>query len=169
MSGAPFAGGPGSLPADHPPLTSAKAPPVVKNTSGELKFEVPPGWTEGTPNAFSMVAFKVAEGDKKVDITVSAAGGDWHSNVDRWRGQIGLPAIDQAELAKVAQKIETFGTRGDYVELVGPASAEKPRTILGVRADAGENTWFVKLIGDSELAAREKAHFEAFVKSLKLP
>ncbi len=109
-----------------------------------------------------------------MDITVSSAGGDLHSNVNRWRGQIGLAPVDRAELAKTAQKIDTFGTSGDYVELVGPESADKHiadkrRTILGVRADAGEGTWFVKLIGDSELAAREKSNFEAFVKSLKLP
>jgi hypothetical protein len=179
MSGAPFAGGAGGLPADHPPLTSAPQTSVPqaaagprgapKNTSGELKFEVPPGWKEGAANAFSMVAYKVTDGAKQVDITVSAAGGDVLSNVNRWRGQVGLSPIDQAELAKTGRKIETFGTSGDYVELVAPPGAAQRRTILGVRAEAGGNTWFVKLIGDSELAAHEKSNFEAFVKSLKLP
>jgi len=178
MTGAPFASGAANLPADHPPLTGAPAASAAnsagsrgapKDARGELKFEVPQGWSEAAANAFSMVAFRVAEGGKQVDITVSAAGGDLLSNVNRWRGQVGLQPVDETELGKFGHKIETFGTSGDYVELVGPASAEKRRTILGVRADAGGATWFVKLIGDSELAEREKSHFEAFVKSLRLP
>jgi hypothetical protein len=174
LGGAPFApfasGASAPLPADHPPISSPKAPAAAKSSSsGDLRYEAPASWTAGTPNAFSLAAFKVTDGSKKVDITVSSAGGDLHANVNRWRGQIGLPPVDRAELAKTAQKIDTLGTSGDYVELIGPESAAERRTILGVRADAGGGTWFVKLIGDSELAAREKSNFEAFVKSLKLP
>jgi hypothetical protein len=104
-----------------------------------------------------------------VEITVSSAGGDLLANVNRWRGQIGLPPIGTAELTEVVESIDTLGVSGAYVELTGPASAAKRETILGVRADAGGQTWFVKLKGDADLAQREKARFEAFVKSLKLP
>jgi len=171
MSGAPFAGGGSApLPADHPPIAGPTTSAAPKSSAGgKLRYEAPASWTAGTPNAFSLAAFKATADGKQVDITVSSAGGDLHSNVNRWRGQIGLPPVDRAELAKTAQKIETFGTSGDFVELIGPEGADKRRTILGVRVDAGEGTLFVKLIGDSELAAREKSNFEAFVKSLRLP
>src|SRR5205823_1207276 len=127
------------------------------------------GWSPGKPNAISLAAFKVTDGDKQAEITVSTAGGEWLANVNRWRGQLGLSPVDAAELTKVAKKIETLGTTADYVELVGPDSAAKRETILGVQAQAGGRTWFVKLRGDAELAEREKDKFESFVKSLRLP
>jgi hypothetical protein len=171
MSGAPFAGGGSApLPADHPPIAGPKTSAAAKGSStGGLTYKAPPAWTAGAPDAFSQASLTATEGDKQIKITVSAVGGDLHSNVNRWRGQIGLPPMDRAELAKMTQKIDTFGTSGDYVELVGPQSAKDRKTILGVRAEPGGTQWIVKLIGDTELAAREKSNFEAFVKSLKLP
>jgi hypothetical protein len=172
MSGAPFApfagGKGGSLPADHPPVSGPSGEASAKSSAtGGLKFDAPSEWAAGKPNAFSLAAFKVNDGAAQVEITVSTAGGDLLSNVNRWRGQVKLPPIDAAELAKTTKKIETLGTQGDFVEIVGPDSAQR-ETIFGVQAEAGGRIWFVKLKGDAELAAREKARFEAFVKSLNL-
>ncbi len=173
MGGAPFAtfagGGGAALPADHPPLDPKSAPPAAKAAASDgLSFDTPSGWTAGKPNAFSQVALQVVDGDKKAEVTVSEVGGDFLSNVNRWRSQIGLASVDAAELAKETKKIESLGTTSDYVELVGPA-ADKRQSILGVRIEASGRTWFVKFRGDAELAEREKPRFEQFVKSLKIP
>jgi hypothetical protein len=167
---APFAGGSGrALPADHPPVNDSSSVATAKSSaSSDLKFDAPSEWSPGKANAFSLAAFKVVDGDKQIEITVSTAGGDLLSNVNRWRGQLKLPPLDAAELAKAAKKIDTLGTTGDYVEIIGPDSANH-ETILGVQAEAAGRTWFVKLKGDATLAEREKPRFEAFVKSLKLP
>src|SRR5262245_7435665 len=72
MSGAPFApfaGGSGSLPADHPPVDKSKA----AASDGDLRYEKPDGWSVGKPNAISLLAFKVTDGDKQAEITVSTA------------------------------------------------------------------------------------------------
>jgi hypothetical protein len=90
------------------------------------------------------------------------------SNVNRWRDQIGLAEVDAADLASGVRKIATLGVQGDYVELIGPGDVTKSETILGVMAAVRGQTWFVKLRGESEIAAREKPRFEAFVKSLKM-
>ncbi len=168
MSGAPFApfaGGGSSLPADHPSVPAAKS----ASGSGDLRYVKPDEWSVGQPNAISLLAFKVTDGDKQAEITVSTAGGQWLANVNRWRGQLGLPPIDEAQLAKETKKIETLGANGYFVEIVGPESAARRETILGVQAEAGGRTWFVKLRGDAALAHREKNNFESFVKSLRLP
>jgi hypothetical protein len=167
MSGtpfAPFASGSGFLPADHPPVAATKSA-----ASSDLRYEAPDEWSPGKPNAISLLAFKVTDGEKQAEITVSTAGGQWLANVNRWRGQLGLSPVDEMELAMVTKKIEMLGTTGDYIEIVGPESAAKRETILGVQAEAGGRTWFVKLRGDSRLAEREKNNFESFVKSLRLP
>jgi hypothetical protein len=175
MPGAPFAGGSGALPPDHPPTTgsaaSAGSAATAKkgSASDDVRFTAPPEWSPGKASAFSVAAFKVSDGEKQAEITVSTAGGDFLANVNRWRGQLSLPPISAADLAQAAKKIETLGVSGNYVEINGPDSAAKRETILGVQAQAGGDTWFVKLRGDAELVQREKSRFEAFVKTLQLP
>src|SRR5262249_23132290 len=136
--------------------------------SSQIAYDVPPGWTAGSKNAFSIASFKATDGEQQVAMTISSAGGDLLPNVNRRRGPLGLEPVDAAQLAKLAQKIETLGTVGDYVELIGPQGAARQQTILGVRASAGDDVWFIKLMGDTALAEREKPRFESFVKSLKL-
>ena len=43
----------------------------------------------------------------------------------------------------------------------------QPCLMLGLMLDDGSQTVFVKLTGDAELAAREKARFLEFAKSLQ--
>src|SRR5262245_2598844 len=158
---APFAGG--AAPAPRPSAPAAGSAPA----SRELKYDVPKEWSPAANNAVSMAAFQATDGKQRVEITISSVGGDLLSNVNRWRDQVGLPPIAIGELAKSVRKIETLGTAGDYVEAIGPGDVTAPQTILGVRADAGGVTWFIKLRGDRDLAAGEKSRFEAFVKSLQ--
>lgn len=133
-----------------------------------VEYQAPAHWQPSPPSAFSLVAFRVDEGKAKLEITVSTAGGSVLANVNRWRGQVGLPPWTEAELGAAVRKVDTLGTQGDYVELIGPPAAEGGQTILGVIAQAAGQTWFIKLRGDSALAAREKPHFESFVASLKM-
>ena len=154
MSAGPFAGG---------------MPPVASTNEGsgrkapELTFKEPEGWAKAPPKIFSLATFTVGTGDKQAEITVSAAGGDLLANVNRWRGQIGLAPVDQDQLAKQLAKIETLGTSGDYVQLVGES-----KTIFGVVATAGGTQYFIKLTGDPATAQAQRANFESFVKSLQL-
>lgn len=158
---APFAGG-AMPPSASPPIAAPSA------GSGDLQYEVPKEWTKAPNDPVSMAAFAAADGDKRVKITISEVGGDLLSNVNRWRGQVSLPPITLDELAKSVQKIETLGGVGEFVEATGGGGITPAETILGVRATAGGATWFIKLRGDRDLAARERARFEAFVKSVKL-
>jgi hypothetical protein len=127
----------------------SSAPPALaqkKAADAGIAYDVPPEWKPARPDAISIAAFTPAEGDEKCRITIASAGGDLLMNVNRWRDQIGLAKVDAADLADVT----------------------KSETILGVMAAVRGQTWFVKLRGESEIAAREKPRFEAFVKSLKM-
>jgi hypothetical protein len=114
-------------------------------------------------------AFTVTEGEQSVLVTVidlEAGAGDLLANVNRWRGQVGLGETTQAELDQQMQSLSVGGQKGHYVVLEGPGAAGEPQTILGVIVQHQGRPWFIKLTGDSALAAREKERFEAFAKSL---
>lgn len=158
------------------PVASGGATPRVKGGSAKaagagITFAAPPEWTAGALNQFRKASFSVADGAQQAEITVidlEPGSGDLLANVNRWREQVGLSPVSAGELASSVKKIDVLGVQGDYVELIGQGGIAKAETILGVMAYAGGRAWFVKLKGDSDLAAREKPRFEAFVKSLKL-
>ena len=163
---APFASGAAAAPGSAPNVPARPKASSSAGDAGSLAFDTPEGWTTAQSNGLSHAAFLVADGEKKVEITVTPlalGSGTLLENVNRWRGQVKLERTNDAELAKSVKKVETFGTTGDYVELVGPGG-----TLLGVVATVGDQIWYAKLIGDPELAQRENARFQAFVKSLKL-
>jgi hypothetical protein len=149
-------------------------PPVGSTNEGsgreapKLEFKKPDSWGEAPPKAFSLATFVAGQDDKRVEITVSSAGGDLLANMNRWRGQVGLAPQSADELAKSAAKIAALGGEGSYVDLVGPADASPRKAILGVAVTTGGNQYFIKLIGDPDVAQAEKANFESFVKSLQL-
>ena len=168
MSGAPiapFAGG-STAPVTSAPVGPAESTARAASSGSKITYDTPAGWTPGPTTEFRQAAFTVADGDKKVEVTViplASTSGTLLQNVDRWRGMVGLEATTEAELAKSAEKVETLGVTADLVELVGPQS-----TILGVVAPVKDQIWYIKLQGDSDLAQREKARFQEFVKSLRL-
>lgn len=170
MGRGPFAGGPMAGGSDAIPSVSANESPREEKAepgATQFEFKVPDGWKPGKSSMMRAASFEAANGDATADISVFAFPADANdllSNVNRWRGQIGLKAVTAEELEKSSSKISVDGTNGDLVELIG----EKD-TILGVMAKKAGKAWFFKLQGPTDLALREKPKFESFVKSWKLP
>lgn len=153
---------------DHDAARPRLPAPETKAASGSprLTYEVPEGWTEGRAGGMRQAAFEVSDGDRKVEITVITAGGDLLAHVNRWRDQIQLDPVTQEQLDREVQQIEIDESTGSYVQLIGPESATPQESILAVVVCRGRTTRLVKLKGDSDLAARERERFEAFVRSL---
>ncbi|WP_425616040.1 hypothetical protein NA78x_005979 [Anatilimnocola sp. NA78] len=142
-----------------------RQPPAA--AASDLKFAKPEGWTETAGNAFSLKAFEVTDGSDKIDITVSSAGGDLTANMNRWRGQVGLPEASAEELEQAYKPLEVNGQAGKFIEMHAPEGAAQKDSILGAVVVEGDRTWFIKLRGSTKLAERERANFEAFAKSLE--
>ncbi len=144
--------------------------PTPSPAASGLTYTSPDGWAKGRTSALRKAAFTVADGEQAVEITaipLAAAAGDLLPNVNRWRDQVGLGEIKQAELDPQVQKLVVDGENGAYVELIGPQDANPRETILGVVVLHGSQAWFFKLKGDAGLASREKKRFEQFVRSVK--
>ncbi|MEX2026828.1 MAG: hypothetical protein WEH44_05995, partial [Pirellulaceae bacterium] len=172
--GGPFAGG-GELPKDHPPLTAdgGKSPAGSSKGDGPIAYEVPEGWKERPAGGLRAASFEVVEGDKKLDISViplslEGPAGDVTENVNRWRGQVGLPPQSGQDVAKEVREVSGKGIKWQIVELAGENPATGPQMILGAIGKSNSAAWFVKLTGPAEMAQREKEHFDQFVKSLQV-
>jgi hypothetical protein len=156
-----------STTSDRPPMPGAAKPATQEN----LTYDVPKGWTPGALEVSRggvtvrrAAVFEVRDGDQRVEVTVTKLPASaMLGNVNRWRGQIGLESITNQQFDEVKKQLEFAGRPADYVQFVGEKEA-----ILGVIAVLGPEAWFVKLQGSADLAAREKEHFEAFVKSIRM-
>ncbi|HEV3417470.1 MAG TPA: hypothetical protein VG056_11670, partial [Pirellulales bacterium] len=176
MSHPPATGGDQpELPEGHPAISQAAQPAEpasqpAESANAEFKFATPAGWQPGKSGEMRKAAFVVQDGGKSVEITVVTLppfAADIAANVNRWRGQLKLPAADEKEIASTVKAIQIGDAAGSFVELLGPKDSSPQQAILGAIAPRGDQVWFITLRGDAELAQREKPHFEAFVKSIQ--
>ena len=166
---APFAGGGASIPSGAGSLSGA--PLASRGAPAELSYQVPETWepgeltvTRGGIRVKRDAAFIARDGNAQVEITASALPrlGSMLSQVNRWRGQVGLEPTDQSQLEQQMTSMEVAGEEGQAVVLEG-----EQETIQVVVVERPSATWFFKLQGDRELAERERPRFEQFVKSIQ--
>ena len=118
-----------------------------------------------------VASFKVADTNgKQADVSVvplpGEAGGDF-SNVNRWRGQVGLAPVSEDDLKKLAQPVELAGQPADLYEQDGKNPAGEPTRILAVIQRRDGMAWFFKMTGDSQLVTREKTNFVKFLGTIQ--
>lgn len=161
MSRAPFASGMmggGGRPAPGPvnPPAAATSP---------VKFETPTGWKPGRSGGMRKAAFNITEGDESGEVTIIDLAKDASPllpNINRWRGQVGLKEITEAELPKQSEQLKAGDLEATYVKLIGSKEA-----ILGAIIYRDNLAWFVKYKGSTKLAEQEEARFKQFVQSIR--
>jgi hypothetical protein len=155
--------------------TNVKRLPGGEAEGGPVKpsWEVPPDWREAPVGQMSLARFEIGGSDGKAEVTVSAfpgQAGGLLDNVNRWRGQLGLKPVGQAEAEKLVASLDVMGGKAMLVEMNGqnPQTGQKVRLISAIVPREGL-TWFYKLMGDEAAAEREKAAFIKFVQSVRYP
>ncbi len=159
---------PGPAPAaPHPPITPQRPP--QRGRELPFTYDVPQSWQKDErPAGISVASYTVKEGAQSASVTLTAAGGDWVANINRWRGQVDLPQLQEAELAREVATWDVAGAQARFVDANNPNKTGPASRILGAIVPLRGQTWFFKMTGPSEVVGRHKAEFESFVKSIKL-
>lgn len=136
-----------------------------------LAWTAPAHWTVGPEKAMRKATFLIPgeNGAPGAELAVTAFPGDVGgplANVNRWRGQLSLPPIGEAELATALTHLDVGPLHLDYVELAA-AGSPPARRVLGALVPHAGATWFFKLDGPDVVVAREKPAFLAFLQSLR--
>lgn len=172
----------GELPPGHPPIdgmggamgmdSAAGLPPAAQ---GGVTWTLPKGWKEKPPSQMRMGSFSaVGKNGQAVDISVVSlageAGGDL-SNVNRWRGQIELPPINQDALAKETKRISPAGRRMLLADMVSDKpvidNKFKRRLVAAIHTSGGQ-TLFFKMVGEDSAVGDTMPAFMRFLESLKI-
>ena len=163
-------------PVDRVP-TAAAAPAAEPapgaDADATLAWTVPPGYRDtGESNQFR-TATLVSEGEPAVEVAISRVPGQAGSiaaNVNRWRGQLGLPPASKQEVIDAVEPAPTGadGLSGMVVTLANP-QASPPAAQRVAWFERPDATWYVKATGTPDAVERETPALDAFLASLRPP
>ena len=153
-----------SAPAAEVAQATPIAPPADNSAAEpQFKWKVPEGWQTLPAGQMQVAKFAVpAKGGAKAEVFVSvfpSESGGTLANVNRWRRQLGLEAVDEEGLKPLVSPIE--GAAGaQLVDLKNDA-----RALLGAIVPRDGRWWFYKLMGDAPAVNAEREAFVRFVQT----
>lgn len=168
------------LPDGHPPIggDAAAAPAAAGGSAmgalpegsvsqtNALIWTAPAHWQAKPVGSVRKGSYAVTGSGGTGDLSITAFPGDTgglHANVNRWRGQIGLAPVSNAEVEAGIEHLDMNGLHADFVDLSGANGVR----LLGAIVPLERETWFFKLTGPDALLAQERAAFRAFIQSVK--
>ncbi|MBI5690342.1 MAG: hypothetical protein HZC55_09585 [Verrucomicrobia bacterium] len=165
-AGAPAAGAP-TTPAARGDAALANTAVAVA-TGASLAWTAPAHWTAKAGSSMRKGSYAIKGEGGEADMAITAfpgdVGGDL-ANLNRWRGQLQLPPVGQAEFDASTQHLDRNGLHMTVVDVAGTgANAQR---ILGAMVPYSGATWFFKLLGPDALVAKEKPAFLAFLDTIK--
>ncbi|HWB04811.1 MAG TPA: hypothetical protein VG796_17410 [Verrucomicrobiales bacterium] len=144
--------------------TGPSPAPAPAAGSASVPGTPPESWTSQTPGAMQAAKFAVSGKDgAKAEVTVSIFPSDTGgvpSNVSRWRGQLGLPAADEATLKESIKPLPGAPEGSVMVDL-----ENNGRSLTGAIVPRGGKWFFYKLMGESAAVAAARDAFIAYCKA----
>ena len=135
-----------------------------------LTWTAPATWQAKALSSFRKGSYSVpGEGAAAGDLAITAFPGDTgglFANVNRWRGQIGLAPVAEAQLESAIQRLDVNGFKIILFDAAGTANGQ-PMRLLGAMVPHDGQTWFFKLTGPEALVAKEQASFRDFLNTIK--
>jgi hypothetical protein len=108
----------------------------VKVSGKEVKWTLPQGWKEEAGTGDRQATLRLGGPEPQLEVTVvqlQGTAGGVLANVNRWRGQLGLAALSESDLARQAVTLDLGGIQATVVDLEGPL---KPATGRPMAASA---------------------------------
>ena len=131
---------------------------------------LPAGWSVGPENSMRKATWIVAGPNgstAEIAVTVFPGSvGGLAANVNRWRGQVGLPASGPDEIAASAQAGKVGGIDSQRFVMT---SADGKTSLDAFMTPKDGATWFFKMKGDAAAVEANAAAFATFLSASKLP
>jgi hypothetical protein len=126
--------------------------------------DVPAGW-KAVPSSSAMRKVSYAIDGTSIDFyAITLTMGDVPSNVNRWRGQVGLPPASAEEIAAGVQSFKVNGHKVSYTESY---NQEGGRGIIAAIIDLAPKYWYFTAKGTVPELEASAADIQAFIKSIR--
>lgn len=161
------------------PASAAQPPPGMTAPTATAKsrpgitWQKPDAWKEQTGNTMRIGNFLIGEKDGvKTELAVTAfpgdVGGDF-ANVNRWRGQIQLPPITEAELPAAISSLDLPTGKFQLIDITSTEpllDGKFKARILGAWLKQPDHTWFFKITGDEATVGAQHDALVAFLRTV---
>ena len=164
---------PGASSAERFGFTVGDSAPSTGAAESGLAWTRPEGWDLMAPRPMRVVSFQVG-GSEAAECYVSLLkndGGGVDANVNRWRAQMGAPALRGEEIAALP-RLTVLGQPSVLVEVSGSQGAtsgdsQLGNSLLGVVCLLDGGSVFVKMTGPEDVVREEVDRFKSFCESLR--
>jgi hypothetical protein len=176
----PFCGSPRGNPGmsgggdPHAGMTPQDMAMMGASRGPKVDDQAPEGWTKQPASSMRQLSYRVnGEDGATADVSLvilTGSGGAKLPNVNRWRAQFDLPALDADSLGAHSETFTTALGEALLVDLEGlplGADEKKDGRMLGAIIDLGRDGWFFRMRGNAALTAAQKDAFVSWVKSVK--
>ncbi len=174
------AAAPATAPVSAQPAPSpAVAAPMVAPASMKAEAagfdapkwaKLPAGWSVGPENSMRKATWIVSgPNGSKAEIAVTVfpgSVGGLTANVNRWRGQIGLPPASSDEIVASALAVKVGSLDSQRFVLT---SADGKKSVDAVMTSKDGATWFFKMNGETAAVEANAPAFVAFLSASQLP
>lgn len=167
----------------HEERTAAAAPAVGGMPAGvasapaqpggpQLEWDKPAAWAEQPASQMRLASYLFTAPDgTKADISVfvfpDAAGG-LMANINRWRDQVGLAPVAEADIATTAEHVDIVGQHAWRVDFAGtPAGGAGVTRIVGAIVPVSGSAWFFKMMGPDAVVSSQRAAFDEMIASMR--
>lgn len=140
-------------------------PPSDPSTAAPEKsaFQPPEGWRTLKAGQMQVAKFAVPDqGDGTAEVSVSVFPTDTGgpvSNIARWRRQLGMPEIPDAEVGDLIKPL------GDVENAIYADLQQEKRRLIGAIVPRGNQWFFFKLMGDASAVDAARESFLEFAKT----
>ena len=138
--------------------------------SERIVWEKPEGWIDGRASSMRMASFAIPyDGGGAADVSLTQLGGEAGgvlANINRWRGQVALGPITEAQLEETTE-IRESTSGGTYVYLELENESEGQAIYAAIYEGSGYSV-FAKMTASLEIAQASKQEFITFCDSVAL-
>jgi len=151
--------------SEAPAMTESAPVAATPAPSAPIQWNTPASWKLGQAGQMRVGSFEVpGSGDGSI-VILGAGAGNITDNVNRWRGQVGLPEITESAVNAQMKTVSSGIGKAKWIKIVDSKKPEKG--ILGAIIISGESVVFIKLAGPIKTLDTEQANFLALVGSLQ--
>jgi hypothetical protein len=158
----------------HAGITTQDMAMMGDSRGPKVDDQAPEGWTRQPANSMRQLSYRVkGEDGATADVSLvilTGSGAAKLPNVNRWRAQFDLPALDADSLGAHSETFTTSLGEALLVDIEGlplGADGKKDDRMLGAIIDRGRDGWFFRMRGNAALTAAQKQVFLSWVKSVK--
>lgn len=151
-------------PAPSPSVQASAAPVAPAPADNGFEVQLPDGWTEKQGTGMRMVSYTIK--DTAIDFyLISLTMGDVTSNVNRWRGQVGLAPASPEQIEADLELFQADGHELKYIEIY---NEDGGKGIVAAIVDLSPHYWYFTAKGSVDELKANVSDIRLFLKSLKI-